>query len=88
MFSLQRPGCPPFNLINHEPLSDQPRQVGGDDDDDGDGDGDDDGDDDGGSGGGGGDGGSGGGSCSVVVVASKCDEVHPAGKADQREAGN
>ena len=48
MFSLQRPGCPPFNLINHEPLSDQPRQVGGDDDDDGDGDGDDDGDDDGG----------------------------------------
>ena len=61
MFSLQRPGCPPFNLINHEPLSDQPRQVGGDDDDDGDGDGDDDGDDDGGSGGGGGDGGSGGG---------------------------
>ena len=58
---MQRPGCPPFNLINHEPLSDQPRQVGGDDDDDGDGDGDDDGDDDGGSGGGGGDGGSGGG---------------------------
>ena len=43
LFSLQRPGCPPFNLINHEPLSDQPRQVGGDDDDDGDGDGDDDG---------------------------------------------
>ena len=47
MFSLQRPGCPPFNLINHEPLSDQPRQVGGDDDVDGDGDGDDDGDGDG-----------------------------------------